>query len=674
MGRSFAVFLVVAWCACANSSKDVEELYDDLGPHRVLDAPRSTARGDSVGRLKSRPILGESSQTGSSMEAEKQESWACRESKRCGCAEGVELEDLQLLQESFFSQKDELVFLQVGSSSSKWHKEAAAFSGYKSRKPQAAVDSSSEPKKALESKSEIMVGPDLGVSLKSTVQEVLAHMESKQATAAVKSPVKEKKAAPSTKGISKTLEKAREKSKSNSEKEVVLDQKKGKQCITFCADLAQKAANRVRQLKGKQGENAQKDRDDEEKKEMTSDEKDLKNKKLLLNEQRQDADDKKLAAVKQKRKIATDKLSDSKAQLEDAEVSEKISSHQLNRLGSKVEQKLDALRGTKQKVAKAAQMREADRAKAKKIREAVLKKEQPKAAALKAAKATLQKQVKIDQVNADQQEKKVAKANEEKTKAEAQQAKTEKKTVKAEKKKAKADAKAQFANQDAKQAKKNAEQDAKNVKKEKQAAKTEKNEAKADEEKANKAEGKAKKDQNKLKQEESKDKQQKKKDKNQVEKDKEKKAGLKAKGKDAASKVQAAKDKVHKKKQAVAKDQKKVAKDVKANAKAKINKQQAKAENADVKADKAKLAKAQESAKAAEDNLDGKKKSAKKADQANRSIVGKIQNMKTQKKGSNCASHPGRGSSCISHSRSSHHRKGAGCSLCSTPIGHEDNR
>merc|ERR1712194_641735 len=144
--RSFAVFLVVAWCACANSSKDVEELYDDLGPHRVLDAPRSTARGDSVGRLKSRPILGESSQTGSSMEA-----------KRCGCAEGVELEmlrrgveleDLQLLQESFFSQKDELVFLQVGSSSSKWHKEAAAFSGYKSRKPQAAVDSSSEPKKS----------------------------------------------------------------------------------------------------------------------------------------------------------------------------------------------------------------------------------------------------------------------------------------------------------------------------------------------------------------------------------------------------------------------------------------------------------------------------------------------------------------------------------------------
>merc|ERR1712153_187752 len=503
--RSFAVFLVVAWCACANSSKDVEELYDDLGPHRVLDAPRSTARGDSVGRLKSRPILGESSQTGSSMEAEKQESWACRESKRCGCAEGVELEmlrrgveleDLQLLQESFFSQKDELVFLQVGSSSSKWHKEAAAYS-------------SSEPKKALESKSEIMVGADLGVSLKSTVQEVLAHMESKQATAAVKSPVKEKKAAPSTKGISKTLEKAREKSKSNSEKEVVLDQKKGKQCITFCADLAQKAANRVRQLKGKQGENAQKDRDDEEKKEMTSDEKDLKNKKLLLNEQRQDADDKKLAAVKQKRKIATDKLSDSKAQLEDAEVSEKISSHQLNHLGSKVEQKLDALRGTKQKVAKAAQMREADRAKAKKIREAVLKKEQPKAAALKAAKATLQKQVKIDQVTADQQEKKVAKANEEKTKAEAQQAKTEKKTVKAEKKKAKADAKAQFANQDAKQAKKNAEQDAKNVKKEKQAAKTEKNEAKADEEKANKAEGKAKKDQNKLKQEESKDKQEK---------------------------------------------------------------------------------------------------------------------------------------------------------------------
>jgi len=373
--RSFAVFLVVAWCACANSSKDVEELYDDLGPHRVLDAPRSTARGDSVGRLKSRPILGESSQTGSSMEAEKQESWACRESKRCGCAEGVELEmlrrgveleDLQLLQESFFSQKDELVFLQVGSSSSKWHKEAAAFSGFKSRKPQAAVDSSSEPKKALESKSEIMVGADLGVSLKSTVQEVLAHMESKQAKAAVKSPVKEKKAAPSTKGISKTLEKAREKSKSNSEKEVVLDQKKGKQCITFCADLAQKAANRVRQLKGKQGENAQKDRDDEEKKEMTSDEKDLKNKKLLLNEQRQDADDKKLAAVKQKRKIATDKLSDSKAQLEDAEVSEKISSHQLNHLGSKVEQKLDALRGTKQKVAKAAQMREADRAKAKK--------------------------------------------------------------------------------------------------------------------------------------------------------------------------------------------------------------------------------------------------------------------------------------------------------------------
>merc|ERR1712166_1077561 len=534
--RSFAVFLVVAWCACANSSKDVEELYDDLGPHRVLDAPRSTARGDSVGRLKSRPILGESSQTGSSMEAEKQESWACRESKRCGCAEGVELEmlrrgveleDLQLLQESFFSQKDELVFLQVGSSSSKWHKEAAAFSGFKSRKPQAAVDSSSEPKKALESKSVIMVGADLGVSLKSTVQEVLAHMESKQAKAAVKSPVKEKKAAPSTKGISKTLEKAREKSKSNSEKEVVLDQKKGKQCITFCADLAQKAANRVRQLKGKQGENAQKDRDDEEKKEMTSDEKDLKNKKLLLDEQRQDADDKKLAAVKQKRKIATDKLSDSKAQLEDAEVSEKISSHQLNHLGSKVEQKLDALRGTKQKVAKAAQMREADRAKAKKIREAVLKKEQPKAAALKAAKATLQKQVKIDQVNADQEEKK----------------------------KAKADAKAQFANQDAKQAKKNAEQDAKNVKKEKQAAKTEKNEAKADEEKANKAEGKAKKDQNKLKQEESKDKQQNNKDKNQVEKDKEKKAGLKAKGKDAASKVQAAKDKVHKKKQAVAKDQ-----------------------------------------------------------------------------------------------------------------------
>merc|ERR1712166_787877 len=283
--RSFAVFLVVAWCACANSSKDVEELYDDLGPHRVLDAPRSTARGDSVGRLKSRPILGGSSQTGSSMEAEKQESWACRESKRCGCAEGVELEmlrrgveleDLQLLQESFFSQKDELVFLQVGSSSSKWHKEAAAFSGFKSRKPQAAVDSSSEPKKALESKSEIMVGADLGVSLKSTV----------------KSPVKEKKAAPSTKGISKTLEKAREKSNSNSEKEVVLDQKKGKQCITFCADLAQKAANRVRQLKGKEGENAQKDRDDEEKKEMTSDEKDLKNKKLLLNEQRQDADDK----------------------------------------------------------------------------------------------------------------------------------------------------------------------------------------------------------------------------------------------------------------------------------------------------------------------------------------------------------------------------------------------
>merc|ERR1712195_437117 len=473
--RSFAVFLVVAWCACANSSKDVEELYDDLGPHRVLDAPRSTARGDSVGRLKSRPILGESSQTGSSMEAEKQESWACRESKRCGCAEGVELEmlrrgveleDLQLLQESFFSQKDELVFLQVGSSSSKWHKEAAAFSGFKSRKPQAAVDSSSEPKKALESKSEIMVGADLGVSLKSTVQEVLAHMESKQAKAAVKSPVKEKKAAPSTKGISKTLEKAREKSKSNSEKEVVLDQKKGKQCITFCADLAQKAANRVRQLKGKQGENAQKDRDDEEKKEMTSDEKDLKNKKLLLNEQRQDADDKKLAAVKQKRKIATDKLSDSKAQLEDAEVSEKISSHQLNHLGSKVEQKLDALRGTKQKVAKAAQMREADRAKAKKIREAVLKKEQPKAAALKAAKATLQKQVKIDQVNADQQEKKEAKA----------------------------DAKAQFANQDAKQAKKNAEQDAENVKKEKQAAETEENEANADEEKADKAEGKAKKD------------------------------------------------------------------------------------------------------------------------------------------------------------------------------------
>ena len=34
--RSFAVFLVVAWCACANSSRDVEELYDDLGE---LDLP-----------------------------------------------------------------------------------------------------------------------------------------------------------------------------------------------------------------------------------------------------------------------------------------------------------------------------------------------------------------------------------------------------------------------------------------------------------------------------------------------------------------------------------------------------------------------------------------------------------------------------------------------------------
>merc|ERR1711966_13403 len=228
--RSFAVFLVVAWCACANSSRDVEELYDDLGPHQVLDAPRSAARGDSVGRLKFRPILGESSETGSSMEAEKQESWACKESKRCGCAEGVELEDLQLLQESFFSQKDELVFLQVGRGGSdyKYLKEAASFSGYKLKNPQAAAESSSSestkekknPVEALESKSEKMVGADLGVSLKSTVKEVLAHMERKQAETAAKSPAPGKKAAPSTKGISKTLDKAGQKSESNSEKEV----------------------------------------------------------------------------------------------------------------------------------------------------------------------------------------------------------------------------------------------------------------------------------------------------------------------------------------------------------------------------------------------------------------------------------------------------------------------
>merc|ERR1711966_384826 len=228
--RSFAVFLVVAWCACANSSRDVEELYDDLGPHQVLDAPRSAARGDSVGRLKFRPILGESSETGSSMEAEKQESWACKESKRCGCAEGVELEDLQLLQESFFSQKDELVFLQVGRGGSdyKYLKEAASFSGYKLKNPQAAAESSSSestkekknPVEALESKSEKMVGADLGVSLKSTVKEVLAHTERKQAETAAKSPAPGKKAAPSTKGISKTLDKARQKSESNSEKEV----------------------------------------------------------------------------------------------------------------------------------------------------------------------------------------------------------------------------------------------------------------------------------------------------------------------------------------------------------------------------------------------------------------------------------------------------------------------
>merc|ERR1711988_983167 len=177
--RRVVVVAALAWLASVNCSRDVEQFYDDIGPANLdgdganLDfswrsrGPRDSGLGESKGE---------------------KESWNCRESRRCKCAEamlerGVELEDLRLLDEEAFSREDELVFLQVATSPTDLAKEAAQFSGYSWKDEDTVRKENSAPsmsQKQFHEKAKEYLGAsnDMQLDSKSSSKQVVARTNS----------------------------------------------------------------------------------------------------------------------------------------------------------------------------------------------------------------------------------------------------------------------------------------------------------------------------------------------------------------------------------------------------------------------------------------------------------------------------------------------------------------
>merc|ERR1712054_422085 len=170
VGMGFVLFVALTWCTNVTPSADGEEvveLYDDLGPSRHEGseyAIRTTRRDGIEGNSEWRSLVGESGEAGQKPSGGKEESWSCRESRRCKCTEavqsrGVSVEDMRLLGEAF-SADDELLFLQTQQTSRQQSevsvaksgqeditKAAAAFSGYKWQKAPSKSRTTGDPSK-----------------------------------------------------------------------------------------------------------------------------------------------------------------------------------------------------------------------------------------------------------------------------------------------------------------------------------------------------------------------------------------------------------------------------------------------------------------------------------------------------------------------------------------------
>jgi len=608
--RTLVVFIGLAWCACVNSSRDVEEFYDDLGPSAV--AGFSHTKGDSVVRLDSRSTLGESSEVGVSKK-DSGESWSSRETRRCGCARemlrrGVELEDMRLLQESF-SQDDELVFLQAGKGLDVV-KAAAAFSGYEwthGNKQDSSEEKISSTSLDAATKSMMSDNDGAGLTAKSSISDIVKRAETHEAAQTSSAP-EATKPTPSTFGIGETLDAAEKEDQKDAEKDAVLDQKEPEQCIKFCKDLANKATSRVEHLIGERRQKELKGEEQEEKQEEDKDKKKLKAKKELLDDQRAELLKKKVDAAKSKDQSVKERLSDSKENLANAEKSSVISTEQLNEAARKLVKKLNELRGTVHTQNKERIHAEKAEAAKKAKQAAALSKEKQRAADIKNQRDRLKNQMLDDKKKLASQEAEVEKGSDQKEKAEADQSQAAKAAVTAEEEKAKLDAKAQFTKQDAQQVADTVKNDAEVGEQEERNAREEKRKADGEQTRARQDQQKINQDTQELTEEEAEAAKQIEKDEQEVAKDKSKTESLDAKSKREGGKQDDMDKAAEAKHKASCKDQAKLSAAQLAQAKAKEAGEKAAEKAKEVEAQQAKIKEDQELEALAKGSAEDKKK------------------------------------------------------------------
>merc|ERR1712159_735935 len=245
----------VAVCALVNSSTDVEEFYDNLGPSELSrEIPQAILLVDE-GKEKAGNTKGK--------EADKV-SWSCAMAKQCKCAgemarRGVETRDMMLLGEEAFSREDQLAFLQLQESPDIFE-EASKFAGYKrSKQEESSEEEEDDDSSGTQNREEyVTMAQDFTKVRKAplrnsdsnkvvvTYSGLKWHNFKQQKKAAVsKTPVQ------STRGIEKVLKEADEQDAAAQEKNAIegMNDKKLK-CIKFCTQLADQARKRAEALAG----------------------------------------------------------------------------------------------------------------------------------------------------------------------------------------------------------------------------------------------------------------------------------------------------------------------------------------------------------------------------------------------------------------------------------------
>merc|ERR1712159_585231 len=243
----------VAVCALVNSSTDVEEFYDNLGPSELSrEIPQAILLVDE-GKEKAGNTKGKGAN---------KVSWSCAMAKQCKCAgemarRGVETRDMMLLGEEAFSREDQLAFLQLQESPDIFE-EASKFAGYKRRQQESSEDED-DGNAGIQDRSEYVKMAKEFTKVRKTPLTNSASNKAvvtysglkwhdfgqRKKTTVSKTPVQ------STRGIEKVLKEADEQDAAAQEKNAIegMNDKKLK-CIKFCTQLADQARKRAEALAG----------------------------------------------------------------------------------------------------------------------------------------------------------------------------------------------------------------------------------------------------------------------------------------------------------------------------------------------------------------------------------------------------------------------------------------